>query len=364
MISMPGDGIEESETLKHGPPGRAAGRRGGQMKIRDMGEFQFIRSIAEGCHFSTQDLIRGIGDDCAVIGPYGERVLLVTTDQLLEGVHFLGGHVPHEQLGQKAVAVNLSDVAAMGGEPRHLFLSLAIPENSRVEELHAFYRGVKAMCRHYGVNLLGGDTSRSLGGLLINVTVIGQGLEEEILYRDGARPGDRIYVTGTLGDSAGGLRLHTGRWQAEEPEASFLKAAHHRPVPFVEAGRFIARSRAATAMIDLSDGVASDLGHVCEASGVGARILYDNLPVSDELRKIAEANGEDAKSLALRGGEDYRLLFTVPLERAQDFQVRFEREGPCEIFLIGTVTEEPGIRVVRKGGEEEPLSARGFDHFG
>ncbi len=173
----------------------------GEKTIDQVGEFGFIRSIMKGSVNDPEKLIRSIGDDCAVIGPYEEKVLLITTDLLLEGVHFLPGKIRFRELGAKAVAVNLSDIAAMGGIPRHLFAAIAIPRGMLVEDLKELDAGMKDMCRKHGVNLLGGDTSASHAGLFITLTVVGEADEEGVLYRRGASPGDRIYVTGTLGDS-------------------------------------------------------------------------------------------------------------------------------------------------------------------
>ena len=332
-------------------------------RIEDMGEFDFIRSIQDGCIFSRERLIRGIGDDCAVIGPYEGRALLVSTDLLVEDVHFITENICFEHLGQKTVAVNLSDIAAMGGDALHLFLSLAIPRVMRVETLHSFYRGVKAMCGRYRVNILGGDTSASLDRLMINVAVIGQAPEDEVLYRRGAGPGDYIYVTGTLGDSAAGLKLIKEGLLVPESYASSLKRAHNLPQPHLDAGRKIARSRLATAMIDISDGLVADLGHVCEASKVGAIVYEETLPISKELRGIVDAGGFDPVGLALSGGEDYRLLVTVPSEKGGLFEKMFENGEPCHIYRIGRTTKEPGIRIVLPDGSERQTGAGGFDHF-
>ena len=331
--------------------------------IEDMGEFEFIRSIKSGCHFSHERLIKGIGDDCAVIGPYEGRALLVSTDLLVEDVHFILENILPEHLGEKAVAVNLSDIAAMGGKALHLFLSLAIPRSMRVETLHSLYRGIKAMCGRYKVNILGGDTSASMDRLMINVAVIGEAPENEVLYRSGAGPDHDIYVTGTLGDSAAGLKLIKEDIFVPESYADPLKEAHNLPQPHLEAGRVIARSRLATAMIDVSDGLVSDLGHICEASGVGAIIYEEVLPISRELRGIAGAGCLDPVSLALSGGEDYRLLVTVPQENGVLFKKMFEKGEPCRVWRIGRTTSKTGIRIVSPDGSEKLAKTGGFDHF-
>lgn len=333
------------------------------IKIGDIGEFEFIDSIKDGCLFSSKGLIKGIGDDCAVIGPYDDRVFLITTDLLVEGVHFILRTISPEDLGQKAVAVNLSDIAAMGGKARHLFLSFAIPADMKLDTLNAIYRGIKAMCGRYGVNILGGDTSSSLNGLMISVSVIGEAHEKEVLYRHGAGPGDSIYVSGTIGDSAAGLKLIKGEASAPESLMSRLKVAHFRPMPFLEAGRIIARSRLASAMIDLSDGLPSDLRHICEASGTGATLHHAALPLSEDLKTLAVINEFDPHELALSGGEDYRLLITVPEKNVGPFEKMFEKGAPCKVYRIGEITKGRGIKLIRPSGEEEQMEITGFDHF-
>jgi len=332
-------------------------------KIKDMGEFRFIRSIEDGCHFSPDRLIKGIGDDCAVIGPYEKKVLLISTDLLVEDIHFILGKIPLEHLGQKAVAVNLSDIAAMGGKALHMFISLAIPGSMEVETLHAIYRGMKAMCSRYRINILGGDTSASPDRLMINVTVVGEALEEEVLYRSGAAPGDIIYVTGTLGDATAGLKLIRGEVSASGDMEASLIEAHNLPVPFLDAGRMIAGSRSASALIDLSDGLLSDLGHVCEASGVGARLFHESLPLSGYLKELCQINVLDPYDLALHGGEDYRLLVTVPGKNTHVFEKMFEKGTPCKVYRVGEITEKKGLKILMPDGREKQLETTGFDHF-
>ena len=333
------------------------------LKIGDFGEFEFIRSIKNDCHFSHKKLIKGIGDDCAVVGPYDGKVLLLTTDILIEDIHFILGKIRPEHLGEKSVAVNLSDIAAMGGTALHLLVSLALPRSMSVETIHALYRGMKKTCKRYQVNILGGDTSASPDRVMINVTVLGEAPENEVLYRNGASAGDHIYVTGTIGDSAAGLKVIRGEFSGPESVLSPLMRAHNRPLPLLEAGRMIARSGLASAMLDLSDGLLSDLRHICEASEVGARLFAIDLPVSGELRTVAEINNFDPYELALSGGEDYRLLITVPLKNAGPFEKMFDEDVPCPISLIGKITEDKGIRIVRPDGVEEQSEPAGYDHF-
>ncbi len=333
------------------------------VKIKDIGEFGFIRSIMDNCHFSSEKIVKGIGDDCAVIGPYGDKLFLITTDLLVEDVHFTWGKISPEHLGQKAVAVNLSDIAAMGGKALHLFLSLAIPKSTRLKYLHSIYGGIKTMCERYGVNILGGDTSASPDRLIINVSVLGEVNEKEVLYRDGARPGDAIYVTGTLGDSAAGLKLMKGDFSAPNSLAESLMKKHNLPVPLLETARRIARTRMAGSMIDLSDGLLADLRHICEASDTGAKLRHSNLPISPELKTLSEINKFDPYDLALSGGEDYHLLVTVPRKHASSFQKTFETGETAHLFPIGEITSRKPITILMPDGVEKKIDAEGFEHF-
>lgn len=333
------------------------------LTMKDLGEFGFIRSIQPDCHYDPSKLIQGIGDDCAVIGPYEDRVFLVTTDLLLEDVHFILEKIPPAHLGEKAINVNLSDIAAMGGIARHVFVSLAIPKAMKLETVHSIYSGIKTACSTHNVNILGGDTSASLDRLMISVTVFGEAFEKEILYRKGAQPGDAIYTTGTLGDSAAGLMLLLEKASAPKPLTSALIKAHNRPKPDLEAGRKIAQSRLASAMIDLSDGLASDLRHICESSHVGARIELKALPLSEELKAFADLNPLDPLQLALSGGEDYRLLITVPRKNAVQFQSMFDQSDPCPVYCLGEITVDEGIETLAPDGACKRLDTKGFDHF-
>ncbi len=335
-----------------------------KLTLTDIGEFGLIRSIQKNCRFSDAPVITGIGDDCAVLGPYDGKIFLVTTDLLLEDIHFTLKKINPEHLGEKALNVNLSDVAAMGGSPLHAFVSLAVPKSMPLDTIHGIYRGLKNSCKTYSVDLLGGDTSASPDRLMISITLVGQAKEGEVLLRSGARPKDHIYVTGTIGDSSGGMELILGKASAPESLARTLINAHNRPVPFLDAGQLIGESRLASAMIDLSDGLAGDLGHICESSGVGASLIQEDLPISNELKSLAEINSFDPYDMALTGGEDYKLLVTVPTKNAANFLKMFEKGSPCRIFKIGEITEHRGLRLIRPDGKTTVLEPKGFDHFG
>lgn len=278
------------------------------MDLKELGEFGLIRRIAEGIGVPAG--VTGIGDDCAVLPQRDGRVTLVSTDMLMDGVHFILDEASPCELGWKSAAVNLSDVAAMGGKPVGTFLAFALPPGLGSAWVDAFMRGYKEISAACGAPLLGGDTTGSKDRLCVCVTVLGECAAGAEVLRSGARPGDLVCVTGPLGDAAAGLQVVLGGLPRGADEAA-LVARHYRPRPRVAEGQALAAA-GATAMMDISDGIGSDLRHLLEASGVGARIRVADLPVSAELRRCARKYGWDVEKLAIDGGEDYELLFTMP----------------------------------------------------
>ena len=333
------------------------------MRLNEIGEFGFIESIKGQCNISSKNVIKGIGDDCAVIKTDSDRVFLFTTDMLVEGVHFLMDKITPYQLGWKAVAVNLSDIAAMGGKPLFAIVSLAMPVKINVELIHELYRGMKDICANFGVNIVGGDTVASPDKLIINISLLGDGEENMILYRHGAKRGDKIYLTGNIGDSSVGLKILKNEiFDIGDSRNHFIKA-HNEPQPLIQTGMSISNSKLAHAMIDLSDGLLSDLGHICEESKVGASIFEDRIPISKELKLLSSRENFSPLEHALLGGEDYILLFTAP-ERNTPALKQLSREKIISpLFMIGEITGEKGMRVVGKNGKFRAVSPKGFDHF-
>ena len=327
------------------------------MKLGDLGEFGLIDTIRARVG-DTAGVHRGIGDDAAELELPAGHHLLTSTDLLLEDVHFSFAWISTTDLGRKAVAVNLSDIAAMGGSPRFLYVGLACPAATELAQIDAFVDGVLAEAAAHGATLVGGDTCRSPGPWIISVTVEGSAPPAEVIGRNGARPGDLVLVSGTLGDSALALSL----WQRGASPGAFLAARHNRPTPRVGLGRELARAGVPTAMIDLSDGLASDLAHILEASGAGAEIRSAALPLSPEFRAYLDRQPE-LFSLALAGGEDYELLCTVPPARLAAALAAADRSGVA-LTVVGTVTEPAaGVQLRAGDGTLQPLRARGFDHF-
>jgi thiamine-monophosphate kinase len=332
-------------------------------KLSDIGEFGFIEKIKDDCHFNLNGLVKGIGDDCAVIGPYDDSYLILTTDLLIEDIHFIMDQINPVDLGKKSMYVNLSDIAAMGGSPLHSLVSIAVPQSAPLEILQGIYQGMKETCRNYGFNILGGDTSASRDRLMINVALIGEVPQKEILYRNRAEKGDKIYVSGPLGDSAAGLKMLKGEMKPSGGNQGYFIKAHQLPQPEITFGRGIARSGLANAMIDISDGLVADLGHICQTSGLGARIYQESIPLSEELKKLSTEVNFDAYELALYGGEDYKLLFTVPAEKASLLEEQFKDGQNGHLYPLGEIITGNEIRMVLEEGREKVLTIKGYNHF-
>ncbi len=333
------------------------------MKFDEIGEFGFIDTIKEECTTTSKNVIKGIGDDCAVFAPSSGRVLLLTTDMLVEDIHFLKSKMTPYQLGWKSIAVNLSDIAAMGGRPLVLLISLAIPPKTDVKLMQDFYKGMKDICEHYDITIVGGDTVASPDKLVINISLIGDAKENEVLYRSGARPGDSIYLTGNVGDSFAGLKILKKGISAPKSIASYFTKIHNEPNPLIEKGMAIAASGLANAMIDVSDGLLSDLGHICKESSVGAMLFRSKIPLSSELKSLASREKLNPLELALSGGEDYHLLITVPKVNIKNFEIVCKDKGLLPLYLIGKIVEGKGIKMVNDDGSLEEINIKGFNHF-
>jgi len=340
-----------------------------QPTLSHLGEFGLIDRIRKRCRGVDAKLIEGIGDDCAVYSASKNRNQVITTDALVEGVHFDFRTQSAESLGRKALAVNLSDLAAMGAEPRLAVLALGLPSGFPVERIDALYRGLSARCRQYRVALAGGDTVRSPRGFWIALTLVGETRKNRWFRRSGARPGQVIWVSGTLGDSALGLRiLSTPAGKSPDlPERvrRYLTGRHLEPEPRLALSQALVRSTIRVgAMIDLSDGLLQDLGHVCRASGVGARLQLERIPVSQPAEKFSLVNNLRLQDWLLGGGEDYELLFTTPREDVKKLKRLIARAG-VPVTEIGTVLPDPKVLEVLHRGRplRQRKSGGGFDHF-
>jgi thiamine-monophosphate kinase len=335
-----------------------------EQTIGDLGEFGLISRISGGAGNRTGAVVLGIGDDTAALRVTPGRLLLATCDVQVERVHFLRDAASPSQIGHKSLAVNISDIASMGGIPRFALISLGLPKDTPVAFVDGLYEGIYALAREHSVDIVGGNMSGSPDAIFIDITVLGEIEPEAILRRDSARPGQHIVVTGHPGDSAGGLALLLDReLRCPTGATERLLAAHRTPSPRVAAGRAIAGTGAASAMIDISDGLAADLGHIAEASGIGVELWADALPISDDLRALAAAAGRDPLEYSLFGGEDYDLL-TVVSPGAQDTVLAAIRQTGLDATVIGeTTTPDRGLTLLQPDGTTRSLAAGGYKHF-
>lgn len=333
------------------------------MKVSDLGEFGLINLIhkstslySDPAHTPWQEVLVGIGDDAAA-WRMGDHILLATTDTLVQGVHFDLGVITWEELGWKALAVNLSDIAAMGGVPKYALLSLALPGELETADISEFIKSMMRLAREFSLAVIGGNTAAA-PNVVITLTIIGCSRGEAILRRSTARAGDQIAVTGYPGLSAAGLEMLGGK-TIFDPEASgMLRRAHLRPTPRIEESRILIEQGVRTA-IDTSDGLVADLDHICECSNVGARISIDQIPV----HPVVKTCFPNHRELALSGGEDYELLFTAD----QATVARARQALSCPVTVIGDIVEDQRsssrVTVIDAQGDTISCGRGGWDHF-
>lgn len=350
------------------------------MNINELGEFGLIKHLTENRELKTSETLKGVGDDCTVIAQEGsDTVTLVTTDMLMEGIHFDLTYTSLEQLGYKSAMVNLSDVFAMNGRPRQLLVSIAIDKRFSVEDLDSYYKGLHRACDKWGVDIVGGDTTTSLTGFAISITCIGQAQKSDVVYRSGAKPTDLICVTGDLGAAYMGLQILEREktvyyQQVEEARKAGRKADSvefepdfagreyllSRQLQPEARGDVIASLREAkiypTAMMDISDGLSSELHHICNQSHVGCNVYEKKVPIDYQTATSAEEMNLNVTTCALNGGEDYELLFTIPIGDYNAVQ------SVPDVHIIGHVTEEAfGLKLIARDGSELDMPAQGWN---
>ena len=352
------------------------------MEIRELGEFGLIERLAKGIETKNATTIKGIGDDCAIIAPTEGMRTVVTTDLLMEGIHFDLTYVPLRHLGYKAVMVNLSDIFAMNALPHQITVSLAISSKFSVEDIEELYAGMRMACEKWNVDIVGGDTTASLTGLAISITAIGEARPEDIVLRSEAKPTDLICVSGNLGAAYMGLQLlerekviyneqvEEARKSGSKEQMELLREAQpdfsgreyilERQLKPEARGDIIEALQKAgihpTSMMDISDGLSSELMHICKQSGTGCRVYEERLPLDYQTAAMAEELNLNVSTCALNGGEDYELLFTVPLA-LNDTVSALE-----DIHVIGYITEaEKGCSLITRDGGEHVLKAQGWN---
>jgi thiamine-monophosphate kinase len=327
-------------------------------KIKELGEFGLIHRLSSRLKFHAPDSVLGIGDDCAVYPVKSGTYEVISTDALVEDIHFKLSTTTPEALGRKALSVSLSDIAAMGGTPKRVLVTLGIPKKISVSFLDKLYSGFNEICNRYKVELAGGDTVFSPKCFFINVSVIGEA--KRVFTRRGAKPGDLIFVTGTLGDSSLGMKL-----LSKKGNHKFLTGRHLDPTPRVHEAGILARSRInITSMIDISDGLVQDLYHICKASKVGARIYEDWLPQSPEFSRFCNGNAIAPLPHLLNGGEDYELLFTLPADGVKNLNRQFLK-AKVLVTQIGEITlRSKKVSLEMRDGATKTLpESEGFNHF-
>lgn len=339
-----------------------------QTEISTVGEFGLIDRLTKDFPIKQPATLKGVGDDAAVM-QYGERDVLVTTDLLLEGIHFDVRYVPLVHLGYKAAVVNFSDIYAMGGTPRQITVSLGISSRFTVENIEEIYRGLRLACEIYGVDLVGGDTSASVTGLVISVTCLGDTEKGAAIYRSGAAPTDLICVSGDLGAAYMGLQLLEREnkvgaqvgpgFQPDFAGKEYILERQLKPEARKDVVEALHKAGVKpTSMMDVSDGLSSELLHICKASGVGCRVYEDRIPIDYQTASMAEELNMNLVTAAMNGGEDYELLFTVPLVDKEKI------DGIPGIHMIGYVTKpELGAALVTRDNQELPIRAQGWNAF-
>ena len=343
-------------------------RSSARHSLKSIGEFGLIRQLKQQWPSSSPWIIKGIGDDAAILKTRQGQQFLISTDVLIEGIHFDLAYQTPKDVGWRAGAANLSDIAAMGGTPLYLLVSMAVPVRVPPQHIRELYRGIQAACRPCNVELIGGDTSSSPSQIFLSLTIVGTVRANRALTRNKAEIGDRIYVTGTIGDANAGLRIlqtHSTKGRRFRPSAveKFLIRRHLRPAPRIHVGQLLVDRKLAHAAIDLSDGLSSDVGHVCEESRVGAEIRAEALPLSSQLRAFAQRHKTDPMKIALQGGEDYELLFIAPPKHHQKV-LRVSEQTGVPITCIGEIKPKKfGRQLELPDGRKQKLPNESFHHF-
>jgi thiamine-monophosphate kinase len=334
------------------------------MDIGGIGEFSLIASIRrrmEGRY--PPEVVVGIGDDCTVLQPQEDTEWVITTDTQVEDVHFRRAWMTPYQIGWRAMAVNLSDIASMGAQPIGALAALTMPAATEAAFFDQLLDGLCDLGLGFNCPLIGGNLARDPAHLSLTLTVLGRVPLGKSVLRGGGRPGDEIWVSGRLGGSAAGLRTFLQTIPLADAVCAALRQRYTQPLPRLREAIFLRASGCLTSMIDLSDGLAGDLGHLCEESGVGAQIMADALPLQAGVREVAAALGEDPLELALRGGEDFELCYTTLPGTLTPLLDEFRAQFGIDLTPVGIMTAERSLRLVHADGSQTPLSPQAFDHF-
>jgi len=334
------------------------------MLIGELGEFALIARLQQRLQQTAPaQLVRGIGDDCAVLRSMADMDLLLTTDTQEEGVHFRQDWSTPQDIGWRCLAVNVSDIAAMGGNPLGAVIALSVPATLEVAFIEALYDGLQELATAYDCPIIGGNISKASEHLTVTITVLGDVPAGQGVYRSGAQVGDEVWVTGDLGGAKAGLEVLLHPETLTDLSTSEVLRRYRRPRPRLREAQYLRQHGALHSLIDISDGLSSDLAHICTESGVSAQLEAVSIPVSEAVHHIARALQVDPLTLALHGGEDFELCLTAPAGTVSRLQQAFMAHFQCPLVRVGTIQAGRGVTLRRPDGTQQPLSARGYDHF-
>ena len=333
------------------------------MKVRQVGEFGLIDIIKDNTLVDPSSVVAGIGDDTAVLKHPSGKLLLATTDMMIENIHFIISGDNGRQIGYRVMAANVSDIASMGGRPTHAIISIGVHPDMEVSFVESVYEGMNACSRDYGVNIVGGDTVTSPDNLVLNVALLGLVDPDKYLPRSGARPGDLVMVTNVLGDSRAGLDIVLGRCSISQEGEKYLLDRHYYSNPRVEEMAAGTACGGITAADDISDGLGSEIHEIADASGVGAILKFEDLPVSDYTREVAEKTNTDLIEYCLFGGEDFEVVITVDPRKADALAEAVESATGTKLTVVGEIVDKSeGVKLLRNNSLHV-LPKKGYSHF-
>ena len=327
-------------------------------------EQTFVKKLKERFGNQHSSIIKGIGDDAAVVRNGNNSCLIYTCDSQVEDIHFLKDKINSTQVGKRAISVAVSDIAAMGAVPKYCLVSLIFPKKTAMKYIDGINKGIAEQTRTYGISVIGGNISNG-DKLIIDVFVVGQSKPNEIMLRSGAKIEDCVLITGTLGDAKGGLEILLNKKIAiEKLHKNYLIKKLFNPQALVKEGRIIGESRLATSMIDISDGISTDLSHILDASSVGVKLYEEKLPISSAVKRLCELLNKDCLDFVLNGGEEYGLCFTASKKNAVILKEIIEKETKTKVTIIGEIIKkEKGRSIVLKSGKEMNFEPKGWDHL-
>jgi thiamine-monophosphate kinase len=334
------------------------------IKVGDIGEFALIDRLQRFLQApSGSQVVKSIGDDCAVLQPAAESELILTTDSQEEGIHYRLDWSTPEDIGWRCLAINVSDIAAMAGWPLGAVVALSLPSDLDVAFVDGLYTGMQALARDMACPIIGGNLTKTTGRVSVTITVLGEVPKGQAIYRSGAQPGDEIWVTGTLGGAKAGLEALLKADAVRGVPTAHALACYRRPQPRLREAQFLRRRATLNSLLDLSDGLSGDLRHICKASGVGAQLEADAVPMHEDTRRIAHALQADPLSYALHGGEDFELCFTASPGQIEPIRADFEQQFHHSLVRVGTVHQGEEVTLRHPDGSEAALPAQGYDHF-